>query len=446
MSQSNCSRLATLACLSVLPALAGATDPALIRMLVANGVLTEDQASSLEVSAPGTTDPALLALLVSNGVLSTAQADSLRAGPATARTAPAAAPAAPAAAPAVVVKPKEKSVQSLTISGRVQVQMDYLGTEYDNADAPHDEFNLFIRRIYLGASAKFAEGLSGTINANFGTDAAGVGEIEKAVVEYHVTPEHVLAVGFQKVPFAFEETTSSSKIPAVERSLATRYFTEQLDYGARHTGIYFSGKYDSGVAFTLAVTNPDQGTVSSSSATDTVAYWGRTSWSGKSGGVDLELGLNGGIIPDQRVMGRTDAVWGAFADLKFESFKFAVEYLAGRLEGARSGGHDASPQALRLLGIYKVSPALELVGQASFFDADGGIGADISDTFRRAPENGSARYDEAHALYLGGNWYIRGNDLKLSAGYEWAEYNDNLTGSQGDATVDGVRTRLQLLF
>lgn len=443
MSKQTYRSLFTLASLSILPALQGATDAKLVDLLVANGTITRDQAANIEVSHGAGTDPALIALLVSSGALTSAQANQLtatRPEP----SAPAAAAAPAAGSSSMVVKAKEKAVQALTISGRVHAQLDVLNTDYDNVDSPDDEVNLFLRRIYLGAEAQFAEGLTGIINTNFG-NTGGTGEIEKAIVSIDLGDFHSLDVGYQKVPFGYEETTSSSKIPAVERSIATRYFTEQLDYGARHSGIYFNGNYDSGVAFTLALTNPTQGSVAESSSSDQIAAWGRASWSGKAGDTSLEFGLNGGIIPDQRTDEVTDLVWGAFANVSFSDFKLGIEYLAGSLEDA-AGSQNANPQGLNLTGAWKLNNTFELIARAAFLDADGGVGADISDTFRRAPENGSAKFDQAEAYYFGGNWYIRGNTLKLSAGYEWANFSDNLTGLQGDATVSGLRTRLQLLF
>lgn len=58
--------------------LAAATDPALVDLLVAKGVLTEDQASQLEVAEGAETDPVLIEMLLSKGVLSEREAAKLQ--------------------------------------------------------------------------------------------------------------------------------------------------------------------------------------------------------------------------------------------------------------------------------------------------------------------------------------------------------------------------------
>jgi hypothetical protein len=39
-------------------------------------------------------------------------------------------------------------------------------------------------------------------------------------------------VGYQKVPFGFQETTSSSKIKTIERSATNRFFADDIDFAA----------------------------------------------------------------------------------------------------------------------------------------------------------------------------------------------------------------------
>lgn len=400
-------------------------------LLVEKGLITASEAASVSSGD----ETSLVNLLVSKGVISNAEATALK------TVAPAPVPA-PQAEKSFVVKAKDKAVKSIQISGRIQGQLDALSTSYDNASDPNSETNLFLRRVYLGVSASFTDNLKGVFNANFANDGDGVGEIEKAIIEYGFSDNHTLAVGYQKTPIGYEETTSSSKIKAVERSVATRYFTEQLDLGARHNGIYVEGEYDSGLYFTVAATDPEQGDVSSSSATDKIALWGQVGWEGDVGAGSLDIGAAVAHIPETLSSGDTDMIWNAYANYKAGNFAIMAELLGAKLEGYG----DAKPLGYTIQPTFKINSDFELVARYSSLDADGGIGADISSTSRRAPENGGAKYDDVSAYYIGGNWYIRGNTLKLSAGYEWANYDDNLSGSQGDADVDGFRTRLQILF
>ncbi len=409
-------------------------------LLIEKGLITESEASGLK----DTGDSNLVDLLVTKGIITSAEATALNAtGPAQS--------SAPVAPPATsdkqfAVKAKEKAVESITISGRLHGQLDALSTDYDSASDPGSETNLFLRRVYLGVTASFSDNLKAVFNANFANGAEGTGEVEKALVEYGFSDNHTFAAGFQKTPFGYEETTSSSKIKAVERSVATRYFTEQLDLGARHTGLFLEGEYDSGLYFGLAATDPEQNNLSASSSTDKVAYWGRVGWEGEVSGGDLDAGVAIARVPGTLNAGTTDTVWNAYANFSAGNFGIMAELLGGNIESEGSNGGDAKPLGYTLQPVFMVNEDFEIVARYSHLDADGGIGADISSTFRRAPENGGAGFDDVTAYYIGGNWYIRGNTWKVSAGYEWAKFEDNLNGSQGDADVSGFRTRVQLLF
>jgi phosphate-selective porin len=411
----------------------------LTQLLVEKGVITESEAATIGAQTPA----GLVELLVAKGIISSDEAASLEA-PSRGLVAshPAPAPEAAPAPASPLVQAKEKVVEKLTVFGRVHGQWDLLSTDYDSAENPDTVNNLFLRRVYLGAKADFADGVSGTINGTFANGADGTSTLEKGIIEIELSPNHTLTAGYQKVFLGYEEVMSSSKIAAVERSVATRYFTEDLDMGARHTGVFLTGEYDSGIYFNLAATNSEANNVSGSSTTDAIALWAALGWQGDLAGGSLDAGVAAGRIPDTLVDGETDTVWDLYANFKTGNFNLLAEILGGKLGGAG----DAKPLSYTLTPSFKLSRQFELVGRFSHLDTDGGRGADISTVFRRAPENGGARFDDVSAYYLGGNWYIRGNALKLSAGYEWASFEDNLNGSQGDANVDGFRTRLQLHF
>ena len=95
---------------------------------------------------------------------------------------------------------------------------------------------------------------------------------------------------------------------------------------------------------------------------------------------------------------------------------------------------------------------IELVFSFSRVSVEGSP-IDISTTSRNAGQ-GAANdtlgndFREATQFYIGANWYIMGNDVKLSGGYEHTNYNDSIraAGTGLEADVDGIRLRLQLLF
>jgi hypothetical protein len=71
-------------------------------------------------------------------------------------------------------------------------------------------------------------------------------------------------------------------------------------------------------------------------------------------------------------------------------------------------------------------------------------GVALSDGIRSAPSGGTM--DKMSELFLGANYYFRGNDVKLQAGYIYGESKDTVTGGAAKATTQGVRSQLQLNF
>jgi hypothetical protein len=66
---------------------------------------------------------------------------------------------------------------------------------------------------------------------------------------------------------------------------------------------------------------------------------------------------------------------------------------------------------------------------------------DIDNLVRRSNVTGD--YNEGVSYYIGFNYYIKGNDLKLTGGYELSEFEAN---GGNDVEVDTFRLRLQALF
>jgi hypothetical protein len=48
--------------------------------------------------------------------------------------------------------------------------------------------------------------------------------------------------------------------------------------------------------------------------------------------------------------------------------------------------------------------------------------------------------------YFGGNYYLRGNDLKLQLGLVSAKTKETLAGAPAEASVIGARSQMQIQF
>ncbi len=54
--------------------------------------------------------------------------------------------------------------------------------------------------------------------------------------------------------------------------------------------------------------------------------------------------------------------------------------------------------------------------------------------------------NKADEYYVGFNYYIKGNDFKLQAGYVRGESNDTVKGAPAKASTDGLRSQVQVQF
>lgn len=394
------------------------------------------------VTAANANNRELLDVLVSNGTITREQADSLlkKSGPS--------------------LSAGSKLVKDLRINGRLHLQHDYMHYENKGGSNPSDVNQIHLRRIRLGAQADIGEGMKGFINAEFGNDDA---RLSDAIISAKFSDYGTLTVGYQKVNFGAEENTSSARIKTVERSLASRYFNEsgngrRLGFGARHIGIFWNGEFD-GFGYGLAVTNNQRsGSFSGSGLDNSMAYWANVYYNAKFEGGSIRFGVNFGYKPEGNSKDATATAasetnrligYNPFINVEYGDFNLLAEYIGSEVKrGKRSGRGNATPWGFHLIPSYKISDELEVVLRYSHIDTDH-RGINPSDGFRNL--NSAGTFNKGNAYYAGFNWYIRGNDVKLTAGYEYGEFTGRATtGNDFSGSNKGVahsfRTRLQLLF
>ncbi|HTB81117.1 MAG TPA: porin [Opitutaceae bacterium] len=371
-----------------------------------------------------------------------------------------------------------KFLQKVIISGRIQSQFADIGTSINGAPKVPATQHFLMRRVYLGAKADLGDGFSGTFNYDFAN-----GSLDAAFISWKQSDALAVDVGFRKVPFAYEEYTSSASLNAIERSPATRYFVEtnngrRLGAGSYREGVFVGGTQQ-GVFYNVAVTNPERDEFSSisinsshanasnpannggvqgsgDSTNNNFAYWGNLGYGGKFDGGTYKAGIEAGYLADQGGTSNTAlgtghnlTVYGVLADVTYQDFNLQGEYLWGDDQQGSANRStpttfkDADPNGFWIQPAYKFGD-LQAVVRYSYINSDG-RGINVSDGTRSAPSGGTM--DKMSEWYVGGNWYIRGNDLKLQLGYIHAESKDSVTGASGPkATADGVRSQLQLNF
>lgn len=376
-------------------------------------------------TAFATSNDALLDLLVKKGVLTEAEATSVAAE-------------LKEESKGISFSAKGKETAKLRFNGRLQGQYDSLGGEVDGGDTPTTN-HFYFRRLFFGVKASLDNG----VYAETVFDVAGEEfAFEKAIIGYEFDPKLNAQFGFQKVPFGFEETSSSSKLPTIERSAANRFFADQIDFSARHTGIHAQGDLPAGFSYAVAVVNGAQGEGSKlwgdAESDNALAYFGRVQW--ESNGFTVGIDAGSSSNSDSKVGGNDVVAYTGYVNYKLDGLDLLGEYFHGDL----GDFGDVNGYALR--ASYRFGQ-FEPVVRFSHLEADD-FKIDVDELIRRAPSGTDALAsamgagNDIDSFYFGANYYYS-KALTFMAGYEIAEA-ENDVGTEID--VDGFRARIQVLW
>jgi phosphate-selective porin len=423
------------------------------------GVATACTGIAFAQTAPSADNQALINALVKKGILSDAEAKQITAEVAQSQSSE------------DVETSGDKFIQKLVITGRFQTQYVGMGTSIDGAISPPSTNHFLLRRIYLGATAQFGDGFSGVLNYDLANAS-----FDKAYMQWKADPLFILQVGFNKAPFGYEELTSSGDLKAIERSEITRYIDEpnngrRLGAASYRTGIFANGSWE-GLFYSVAVTNPERneysgdstntavlvnglggvgtngtGTTNTFAGYATVGYGGSFDNNGVKG--TYKVGYETGFLPDQGGpgatigTGRNITLNGVFADGVVGALELQGEWEEAEDDSGVKNGVNATPSGFWIQPSYKFTPQWEGVVNYSQVNSDG-RGVALSDVIRSDPSGGTM--DKSSEWYVGFNYYIKGNDVKLQAGYIHGISKDTITGGTANASSDGFRSQMQVQF
>ncbi len=355
-----------------------------------------------------------------------------------------------------------KSTDRISVGMRMQMQYASLDTDVKNsAVGPVATDHAFLRRMYFTLKA----GLGGDWGVTMTYDFAS-GGYDDAFAEWKPTPDLAFNFGLRKVNVAYEERASSGDIRAIERSSVTRYFVEsnngrRLGAASYRIGAFLDGKKELnqtiGIVYSAAVTAPERpenftaASATGDASTNRPALWGSFGVTGKlENNGSWIAGVGAGHLPDLGGSGTTNfgrgfdlSLYSVFANITTGRFTFMGEYLTANVERGVNATTDASPKGFFLQPTFYVTEAIELVARYSALDSDR-RGLTLSDVIRSAPSGGTM--NKSVEWYLGGNYYLRGNDLKLQLGLVSAKTKETLTGAPAEAKVIGARSQMQIQF
>ena len=355
-----------------------------------------------------------------------------------------------------------KATDRLSVGMRMQVQYASLDTDIKNAAVgPVATDHAFLRRMYI----TFKAGVGGNWGATMTYDLAG-GSYDDAIIEWKPTPDLAFNFGLRKVNVAAEERGSSGDIRAIERSSVTRYFVEsnngrRLGAASYRIGAFLDGKKEltqtTGIVYSAAVTNPERNesftgaSATGDNTTNRPALWGNLGVTGKlANNGSWIAGVGTGYMPDQGGSGTTNfgkgfdlSIYSVYANVTAGRLGFMGEYLMAKVERGFNATTDAKPKGFYLQPSFLVNENVELVVRYAALDSDH-RGVTLSDVIRSSPSGGTMNKSEE--WYFGGNYYLRGNDLKLQLGLVSGTTKDTLTGAPAEAKVIGLRSQMQLQF
>jgi hypothetical protein len=327
--------------------------------------------------------------------------------------------------------------------------------------------------VYFGGRVDFTNNLSAVLTYDFANAS-----FDNLYAEWKQSNALVVDAGLKKAPFDYEEVTSSGSLKAIERSTVTRWFDEpnngrRLGAASYRIGLYASGTQGP-VFYQVAVTNPERNEYSgdgtsgptvdgqsgvqtgSTAANNSLGYYG---WIGLADKLannqgSYRVGIEGGYLPDQggpsttTGQGNNLSLYGVFTDETFGLFNIQAEYLSADDPNGGGANINSKPWGYWVQPSYYLIPkVLEAVVRYSYIDSDH-RGVALSDGIRSAPSGGTM--NELNEWYIGGNWYIDGNDVKLQFGYILGESKNSTAlvapAIQPDAKASGIRTQVQINF
>ena len=156
--------------------------------------------------------------------------------------------------------------------------------------------------------------------------------------------------------------------------------------------------------------------------------------------------------------GKDAVLYSVYGQMATENTSLLLQALAADVNDASvnsagtANGDDARPLALNVTPSLMLTETLEGVFSFSYIDSDG-IGVNPSEVTRRANLATNNYWDKYKEFYIGLNYYIQGDDIKLMVGYLNANGEDTLGVRGGraipndqDIEIQGFRARLQVLF
>lgn len=409
---------------------------AIISLLVAGAVI-----------AANAQDKALLETLVKKGMLTQQEAAQI-------------------AKDSVAVTPATKSTKSIKIFGGGQGWYSWGKNSVKAGTGSFDQQSGFtLRYVKLGIEADVGGGWSAEVVTDFGTEGASKNYLDKVVASKKIDLDYLngtLQLGLRKVNMGYEQNMDDFGQYAVERSVATYFFTryEGKNFGSRTVGVFWDGNITQvdglyyGAAVTSGVSEGGvENFITDAQNSSALSFWVNAGYKNvadiKGETLSYDLGINFGYAPQgstSLAYTQKGSVWGInpYATINWRGLTLIGEFFLQQVEDYTPGrdGVGRTPMGANFTAAYKMDigewGAIEPVFRASYVTTNGmGLkSAYTGDDLRNI--------NQAMTFYGGVNWYAT-TAVKTSLGYEFGYYD------QGDVEVERVYgntvwAQVQVLF
>jgi hypothetical protein len=354
----------------------------------------------------------------------------------------------------------------VTLNGLIHAQYDYYNVETNGTTDERTTHRSIpsLRRVQFGLEADLTEDWSGHLqvgnsSVDDGVNSTGFIDTSYAYIQWAPMDEMHLQFGANSGAFGHESSVASKDLKLAHRSMASRYFEEVLGFGEEAVGVFMHGEFGEGFYYSASATRND----GSFDNGTTVAYGNGPNLSalmgfrGTSDDLHYNVGVEGGYIHGRfnSTNTTTKAVnqfyaFGMFADMHYMDFSMMAEAMVAGVKDGRKDPTTANkfkstnPYGVTLIPSFMLDEDFELVGMFSYMNtqgtdafrtnagrAAGGFASDLVRGSLASNSSANVNLKSWYQFYVGGNWYILGNDLKLTVGYDY---------TKGETTVDGVKT------
>jgi len=325
-----------------------------------------------------------------------------------------------------------KVIQRFDFVGRFQADYAYVGSD----EGYYSAWN--VRRFRVGAEAQFFHDWIAHVEVDLDPQE---GQTYQSLTDCYIawapSKNYVFTIGKQSAAFTMDGQTSSKKLLTLERNnLANNiWFTEEYAPGFTITGEPGKWVYQAGI-FSSGVSDSEFGNVSGGAFGLVTA------------GYDFNesLGVKEALLRFNYVYNAPEDPSSSFANRPLEqiaSLNFSLD--AGKWGvrtdlGGALGYEDAGDLwGAMIMPYYNISDHFQVVTRYTFVNSPD-PGTVRLNRYENQVVNG--RGDSYQEWYLGLNWYIYGQKLKLQTGVDYAHMQDNFGGANtynGWGWITGLR-------